>query len=181
MAEWKQSSRLAMATADHFTAVTTLVPPLLNVVDAFHRVLGPWPLKSISGARPRAAACAIALGSLVLRRTAMPMGAFRHSGRRRAAAHAAVCTMPNAPRFVTSGLPRAGILNKASFHYIPDWNPYFPRGAAKLGVPKSPAAAAPSDARRIPRQVRSTHACQRAASSSYSFTVTRSAVRCMPQ
>ena len=97
MATWPQSSKAAMAVADRFSTVTTLVPPLLNTVDFAHRILGPWPLKTV-----------------------------------------------------------AGLLNKATGQYVPDWNPYMPAGAGKLRAPPKPeAGAAPAEGHRgIPRQVR---------------------------
>ena len=95
MSTWPVSSKLAMSTANNFTAVTTLVPPLLNTVDILHRIVGAWPLKTASN-----------------------------------------------------------LLNRASYQWIPTWNPYFPRGASKLKGPL-PAAPAPADsASKIPRKVR---------------------------
>lgn len=49
MATWEGSSKGAMAVANNFTAVTTVAPAILNFVDLCHRVVGPWPLKTIAG------------------------------------------------------------------------------------------------------------------------------------
>ena len=49
-------------------------------------------------------------------------------------------------------------VNRASDHYVPEWNPFMPKGAAKLRAPPKPAPA-PEQARGIPRKVVYAPAC----------------------
>lgn len=54
MAAWKAGSSAAMAVANNFGAVTAMVPYFLSLVDAMHRVVGPYPLQMISSFLTRA-------------------------------------------------------------------------------------------------------------------------------
>jgi hypothetical protein len=54
MASWKVGSGAAMSVANNFGAVTTTVPYFLSLVDAVHRVVGPYPLQTISSLVTRA-------------------------------------------------------------------------------------------------------------------------------
>lgn len=43
---------------------------------------------------------------------------------------------------------------QASYNYVPDWNPYMPRGASPLKQPAPPVRTPDGDRSRIPRKVR---------------------------
>lgn len=49
-------------------------------------------------------------------------------------------------------------LNKATGHFVPEWNPYMPKGASPLAVPPPPTATAAAD-KGIPRKVVYVPAC----------------------
>uniref|UniRef100_A0A061R4J9 D-lactate dehydrogenase (cytochrome) n=3 Tax=Tetraselmis sp. GSL018 TaxID=582737 RepID=A0A061R4J9_9CHLO len=54
MSEQKTASSIAMSLAKHFSGITRVVPPFLNMVDFAHGLLGPKPLELISGALNKA-------------------------------------------------------------------------------------------------------------------------------
>jgi D-lactate dehydrogenase len=89
-----RASGMAMWVADRFPTFAAVVPPFLNVVSAFHGVLGAAPLAAVSG-----------------------------------------------------------LLNRASGHLVPQWNPYMPRGAAPLQPPAAPERSVAAGARELPRKV----------------------------
>jgi len=48
MEEWKSANDLSMRVANNFGYFNASVPYLLSAVDLAHRVVGPWPLKTVS-------------------------------------------------------------------------------------------------------------------------------------